>query len=164
MADTNKTEKASQKKRRDEQKKGNIFQSKDMTNALSFILLIFVINLLSEPALDFIKKIMTDGFSQFGARNNIGISDASAIIRTTMFRALVFIVPVGLAAMATGILFTGIQTRFMFKTSRLKPKFSKLNPASGLKKMFSIKSVVELLKGLFKVVIIGVVVFTSIVE
>lgn len=42
-----------------------------------------------------------------------------------------------------------------FSTKALMPKFSKLNPINGLKNMFSLKSLVELLKGIGKTLVIG---------
>ena len=48
MADSSKTEKATPKKREDERKKGNIFQSSDVVSAFS-ILAIFVVLKLVFP-------------------------------------------------------------------------------------------------------------------
>lgn len=47
-----------------------------------------------------------------------------------------------------------IQHGFQPSFKPLKPKFSKLNPVNGLKRIFSMKSTVELLKGILKIIII----------
>ena len=44
----------------------------------------------------------------------------------------------------------------------LKPKFSRLNPLSGIKKLFSLQSIVGILKGLIEVIIISVVIYNEI--
>ena len=44
---------------------------------------------------------------------------------------------------------------FNFSQQAMQPKFSKLNPISGIKRMFSLTSTIELIKGIFKVVFIG---------
>jgi flagellar biosynthetic protein FlhB len=54
------------------------------------------------------------------------------------------------------------QTRMLFTVEKLKFKFSNLNPINGLKRMFSLRSIVELVKNLLKIVIIGVLVYSSI--
>lgn len=43
---------------------------------------------------------------------------------------------------------------WLFSAEALQPKFSRLNPAAGLKRMFSVKALVELLKALAKFVMI----------
>lgn len=54
------------------------------------------------------------------------------------------------------------QTGFMWRPNALQPKFSKLNPIKGLEKLFSMRSVMELVKGLIKIAIImGVALFTA---
>jgi len=39
---------------------------------------------------------------------------------------------------------------WLFAAGSMAPKFSRMNPAAGLKRMFSFKAVVELLKALAK--------------
>lgn len=46
---------------------------------------------------------------------------------------------------------------WLFSTESLMPKFSRLNPLSGLKRMFSVKSLVELVKALGKFLVILIV-------
>lgn len=50
-----------------------------------------------------------------------------------------------------------IQHRFVFTTERLKFDFSKLNPMNGLKRMFGFDGLMNLVKGLTKILIIGTV-------
>ncbi len=54
-----------------------------------------------------------------------------------------------------------IQIGFLFTGQPLAPKFSKLNPIEGAKRLFSLKSVVEFLKSLLKILIIGGVVYLT---
>lgn len=75
---------------------------------------------------------------------------------------LKMIVPIGAAAMLFSIIFNGVQTRFRFTFSLLKPKFSRINPLNELKKVFSLKSLVELLKSIIKLIVIIFVVYTEI--
>lgn len=50
-----------------------------------------------------------------------------------------------------------IQTRFLFTLKPLKADLSRLNPISGLKRMFSIRSLFELAKAILKLGIVGIV-------
>jgi flagellar biosynthesis protein FlhB len=50
-----------------------------------------------------------------------------------------------------------IQSRFLFAVDRIKPKWEKVSPMKGLKRMFSMRSIVEFLKGVVKLSIISFV-------
>ncbi|MFP4547692.1 MAG: flagellar biosynthesis protein FlhB [Fidelibacterota bacterium] len=52
--------------------------------------------------------------------------------------------------------------RINFSKKALEPKFSELNPIKGLKKLFSMNSLVELVKGIFKFAIVGLLAYTVI--
>lgn len=64
-----------------------------------------------------------------------------------------------LFTMAAGILVGAIQTRFLLAFKTLRPDLNRINPVEGFKRLFSLRSVVELLKAVMKVVVIGVVVY-----
>ncbi|RDV05206.1 flagellar biosynthesis protein FlhB [Undibacter mobilis] len=58
-----------------------------------------------------------------------------------------------LAALAGNI----VQHRFVWSTESLTPKFSKISPLAGMKRLFSKQSLANFLKGLIKIVILGAV-------
>lgn len=53
------------------------------------------------------------------------------------------------------------QVGFMFSPKALAPKFSKVNPIKGMKKLVSPKSLVELVKGIVKLSIIGTIAYST---
>jgi len=57
--------------------------------------------------------------------------------------------------MFVGLASSIVQVGFLFSTEVLKPRASVLNPISGLQKMFSVRSLVELVKSVLKFIIIG---------
>ena len=70
--------------------------------------------------------------------------------------------PIALMAILCAVAATFAQTRFLVTTEPLKPKFSKLNPLKGIKRLFSLKSVVETLKNLIKISILLYIVYLSV--
>jgi flagellar biosynthetic protein FlhB len=73
------------------------------------------------------------------------------------FNQIIFIavkigLPILLTALFTGLIFSYIQVGFLFSVDPLKPKL--INPIEGFKKMFSIKSLVELSKSILKSLIL----------
>ena len=69
---------------------------------------------------------------------------------------------VALAAILCAVAATFAQTRFLVSTESMKPKFSRLSPLQGFKRLFSLKSLVETLKNLIKIAILMAIIFLSI--
>ncbi len=61
--------------------------------------------------------------------------------------------------MVAAIMGNRVQNQFVFAVEKLKPDLSKLSPMKGFKRLFSVNSIVELIKAIVKVVIVGAVVF-----
>jgi flagellar biosynthetic protein FlhB len=69
--------------------------------------------------------------------------------------------PLLLAVMGVGLGVNLAQTRFLFTLHPLVPDLNRLNPLQGLTRLFSRRGFVELLKSVAKVLIIGFVVYRS---
>ncbi len=65
-------------------------------------------------------------------------------------------VPLGLLVLAA-IIGNVIQHRLVWSAESLKPQLSKISPLSGAKRLFSIQAVVNFLKGLIKITVLGAV-------
>ena len=75
---------------------------------------------------------------------------------------LVMVLPVALILGAVAIIVVMAQTKGLFTSKVLRPKFSRLSPISGFKRLFSMQSIVGIVKGILELVIIGVIVYTEI--
>ncbi len=159
MADDSKTEKATPKKRRDERKEGNVFKSTDVVNVV-FILVGFY-------TLKFLFPLMYERITYFLGRCMDRIAEADTLtlevlagLRNELLSVLlVTLLPFVLICAAVGIIMNGVQTKFLFATKVLKPKLEKINPIKGIRKLFSLQKVVELIKNLIKISILIVVVY-----
>ena len=159
-----KTEKASPKKRRDERKKGNVFQSKDVVTvgviAVSFI----VLNVWVTHIYKYIKEAIYKYISFTGTTVDINSTFISQIFKDISIALFGSVGILMISIMATSIILTGSQTRFLISRENIRFKFSKLNPLSGIKRMFSLRASVELIKNLIKVSILGFVIYSSILN
>ena len=70
--------------------------------------------------------------------------------------------PVLLAIMVMGVIINIIQSGFLLTAKVLTPKLSKINPLNGIKRLFSIRGVVELFKNILKIGAVGIVVYWTI--
>jgi flagellar biosynthetic protein FlhB len=149
-----KTEEPTQRKLEDARKKGQVATSREINNALmissaaAFVALLApdVTNNLSQLLVPFISSphsfilnIDDLRLAAAGLLSNVGV--------TMILPALLFLV----AALASSLLQNGI----VVSAEPLKPKLDKISPISGAKRIFSLKSFVEFVKGLFKISLIA---------
>jgi flagellar biosynthetic protein FlhB len=72
--------------------------------------------------------------------------------------------PIFATAMIIGIGVNFLQVGPLFTTESMKFKLDKINPISGFKRMFSVKTLVDLAKSVLKVVILGYIAVTAFME
>lgn len=157
-----KTEKATPKKRRDERKKGNIFQSRDIVNVVSVLAIFFTMKLILPFIFSYLENMLLKYMGWIKYTDVMSESFSMDLLRDGVITLLLLAGPIMLIAMAVGIIASGVQTKFTFSKEHLKLKLSKLNPFAGIKRMFSIRSTVELIKSLLKVTVISYVLYSGI--
>ena len=163
FANEEKTEEATPKKKSEARKKGQIARSKDVGLAITMVTCTLVILLLSGMIVGNLKDTMVY-FLQSGMLQDINEMSIKSIVITILLKAGLCILPVVIPIMIAGIVASLMQTGFLLTGEPLKPKFSKLNPISGIKNMFSKKSFVDLLKNLAVVTVIGFIGFLYVRE
>ena len=162
MAEGNKTEKATPKKRRDERKKGNVFKSQDAVAVASLLGTFATLWLLTGAFAQQLAGFMTLCLTSAGGQpQEIGNLSVELPVQGIMVIARTVGI-VALAAILCAVAATFAQTKFLVSTESLKPKFSRLNPLEGFKRLFSLKSVIETLKNLIKIVVLMAIIFLSI--
>ena len=154
MAADNKTEKATPKKRQDERKKGNLFTSKDITSAASLIVIFIVLSIIFPYVYQFMSRL-TERYFAYGGTITVLTTDITLeICKYAILAIFIIIAPVMLASTALSILATGTQTKFKITHKKLAFKFSRINIIEGFKRMFSLRSLVEVIKALIKMLVI----------
>ena len=160
MAEGSKTEKATPKKRRDERKKGNVFLSQDAV-AVATLLASFMTFWLMAGR---IAEELT-GFMQLCVSYCASKEAAGTLLRDLMMQGLLLlaktVLPITLATALAAIVATFAQTRLLVSGELLRPKFSRLNPLEGFKRLFSLKSVINALKGILKITILMIIIYFS---
>ena len=106
--------------------------------------------------------MLPDYFDTAAKMSELSISAATGFVTGMVIRILLLSLPILLVSALAGFLLGGAQTRFLFAPSLLAFKFSRINPIAGFKKIFSVRSFVELSKSIIKVAIIASVLYTEI--
>lgn len=159
-----KTEKATSKRKQDERKKGNIFKSTDLVTAFSLLITFYSLKLLGPFILQTTQALIQQYFT--AAATQKAISDADTrIFLIDAYRVIgLTALPLLLISGLTAIVLTMAQTRMLVTTESIKFKFSHLNPISGLKRMFSLRSFVELIKAGGKISILLYIVYKKLID
>lgn len=90
------------------------------------------------------------------------MGDISMLLRTVMLRLLIILLPVLLIGFAVAFVSDLFQVKWRPTSKPLQPKFSKMNPLNGVKKIFSAQSLVELVKSVAKILLIALVTYSYI--
>ncbi|MCA0754050.1 flagellar biosynthesis protein FlhB [Paenibacillus sp. N4] len=156
-----KTEQATPKKKAEARKKGQVARSADLPG--SFIMLF-----------TFMSFMMLGGFYKQHILMLFGnlfedwlLMDLTAGNVMTLFndvttQLLLILMPIFAIAFVIGILGNIIQFGFLLTGEPLKMQLNKLNPINGFKQIFSARTLVEFLKSVLKLLIIGILVFMAV--
>lgn len=157
----NKTEKATPKKRRDERKKGNVFQSKDVISVFVIIVGFFLLSKVGSFIVLQVKQLYINQLNHMQGLYELSVGTATQILRDSIIVLFITTVPVIAVIALTVVVFTGVQTRFLVSGELIKFKFNRINIVEGFKRMFSLRSVVQLVKSILKVLVIMYIIYTS---
>jgi type III secretion YscU/HrpY family protein len=160
MADKNnsgdKTEKPTPKRLKDAREKGDVSKSKDISSTVVMIIWLALLGASSLYIIDRLSGLMIETFNAIGqtdsfvySLNQIGYDAFITLLQLS----LILIVPAALF----GLLVEFLQAGPVMTLEKIKPKMEHLNPASGIKRMFSLDNLVEVIKSIFKTVLLFVI-------
>lgn len=162
-----KTEPATSKKLNDIRKEGQVAKSKELITAVSLMSLFIILKIyLSElgtglidvytQVYNSISKVVDDSY------NGLPIRTAGSVMQQVIIDMIKLVIPILLVAIVIAILGNMLQQKWMVTAKPLQPKFSKISPISGFKRMFSVRQLVELIKSIAMISIIMIVVYNTV--
>ncbi|WP_077367484.1 flagellar biosynthesis protein FlhB [Anaerosalibacter sp. Marseille-P3206] len=158
FSDGEKTEKATPKKRKEAREEGQVLQSREI--AASFMLLVsfLTLSVFGNYMLKNITNFMRQTFSIINDLDPYFTFDSIRLNFFTVISVFLSIIaPVALVTVIAGLVINYLQIGFLFTTKTLKPKLSRINPVEGFKRLFSKRAIMELIKSIIKIIIIGYV-------
>lgn len=157
-----KTEEPTEHKLQDARKKGQTAKSQDVNAAASMIVATLCLVGSGSLAGDRLNRL----FDQIYARAWSQDTTISVVLDMTMDAVkemLLMCVPYLGAAVLVGFVASFAQVGLMITFEPLLPNFDKLNPASGIKKLFSLRSLIDFFKMVVKAVALGAVIWVLVV-
>ncbi len=148
-----KTEKATAKRRNKAREDGQVAQSKDLASSITLFTGMLVLNVMMGSLVDGIKGLIADCLT---LKNGIMINEENIVPLLTHYflSGIKLVLPFLAVAALVGGFATFLQVGPFFNTKMLKPKLSNISLIKGFKNLFSLKSLVELVKSLLKITII----------
>lgn len=151
-----KTEKASPKKRKESRTKGQVAKSTDVNTAfiLMFVFLLFWLtgNFITERLFDMVTYTFSDYMLMELTEENI-----RSMMLTFTLQGVIATAPVMFAAAVAGVASNLLQVGVLFAPEAIKMKLEKIDPIKGFKRIFSIRALVEFLKSMLKIALVGLV-------
>ncbi|MCA8968266.1 MAG: flagellar biosynthesis protein FlhB [Planctomycetes bacterium] len=157
-----KTEEATPKRREDARRKGNVAWSQDLSMSTLLLAGVLAVESTGSIIIDALESLMLEGFqlrrpSAADIRWSLSaIDDVIYGIAPALLPLLAILVVVSLVA---GLMQVG---GFKLSTEKISPKFEKLNPASGLKRLFSPRGLVRASMSLVKLALLTCVLWIAV--
>jgi len=160
-SDQEKTEKATPKKRQDARRKGQVAKSQELVSVAVLLACLVVFYFGSYNMIEKMLDVMRQLFVE-SARFNIDCNNIQHFLVDFANKIFVLLFPLFLAVFSIALLVNYFQVGFVLSTESIQPKLSKINPINGFQRLFSMKSLVELIKNVFKILIVGFLVYLTI--
>ncbi len=151
-----KTEQPTAKKLRDARKKGQVANSKDVTSTALLIVIFAYFGMRREYILKTLIDLIVVPNNFFkepfiAACNQMGLACLAIGVKV--------ILPLVLLVFLTGVIANVFQFGLLLSFESIKPNFSKLNPISKVKQIFSLKNLVEFLKSAAKILFLSTLLY-----
>ena len=161
-----KTEEPTAKKLSDARKDGQVSKSKDLSSSVillvSFLVLKFMVGSMGSSFVECFRENYTRIGDFFQAHNGEFNSQYTIqLMRAAALDMLMMVLPFFAVGVVVAVVAELVQVKWKPTSKPLQPKLSKFNPVNGIKRLFSVKTLMELLKQTVILVIIFIVVYNK---
>ena len=138
MAGEEKTEKATPKKRKDTRKKGEVLQSKEVAVAVFVVGIFAFLAIFGNYMFQMLLNFMEQSMSSIDKTGNT-VEFAMSVFWKVAIICVCTVGPILAVGVVLSVLPVIVQTKGLFSMEAMKPKFSRLNPFTGIKRLFSMQ-------------------------
>ena len=137
-----KTEEPTAKKLEDARKDGQVAKSKEIGNAFSILALFIVLKIyLGTVGTKFIE-LFSAVYNQFPEiitmhNGDLPVAALMTLVRGMMVQLIIIVAPIFIVGVIVAFVCDVVQVKWKPTAKPLQPKFSKLNPINGFKRLFS---------------------------
>jgi len=157
-----KTEKATPKKRFESRKKGQVAKSQELPSSFLFLFVFASFLALGKYFSSRFDPLFKDFFTNM-LLMEVTIPNIMELGTEILIDIVLLLAPIFILVIIVGVAGNVVQIGFLLTGETMKPKLEKINPISGFKRIFSMRSLVEFLKSILKFTLIGIIVYRFIV-
>jgi flagellar biosynthetic protein FlhB len=151
------SEKATGKRRTEARRRGQVVISREIPSTLILFTLLGVFVFSGPYLLDQLTRLVAGIFGRLHLIRVHTLGDAGAMMLDLTQTSLLLLAPICLPLLVAGFIGNVLQVGLELHSEAMSPKFSKLNPMAGLKRIFSLRGLVELAKSLLKILFVGAI-------
>ena len=162
-----KTEKATAKKRRDARKEGQVRQSTEVNTTFCALIMFGLLFFIWEWFIGRLMSIFGEflGYHQITrAVGGLTANELMGIVSRVMMALLLTLLPILGTALLAGLAINVIQVGFNFTTKPLGMKLNRISPIKGFKRMFSMKTIIDLIKSFLKIALLGYIAYSDYIK
>lgn len=151
-----KTEPATEKKLSDARKEGQVAKSREIANAFGILALFLVLKIwvgtMGNQLLD-VFHIIYQKIPEIVVfwHGTMPQNDTRIVFREMLGQSMLIMAPILLIGIIVAFLSDVVQVGWKPTSKPMQPKLNKMNPLSGFKRIFSVNSLVELVKSVAKI-------------
>jgi len=149
------TEKATAKRRQQAREKGQVAQSREVSSVIILMTALGLFYFSGSWMLLNLGNILSGVYQSLGTLHLDSVPNVSTFLIKIAKLSFRIIAPLFLLLVVAGIAANGLQFGFGLYPKKLAPKLTQINPASGVKRIFSLKSLVEAVKSVLKIIVVG---------
>ena len=159
-----KTEVPTEKKRRESREEGQVAFSKELSSAALLAGIVLTLVATSPIILDAMRKLMSQIFRDLSQRGELSIDSIFTLSGEILSILLPAFAPFAAVIIFVGIFASVLQVGVMITFKAIAPKFNKISPLTGLKRLFSSQSLADFLKSMAKLIIVGFVGYLTYID
>jgi len=147
---------------REARERGQVFKSRELTTALALLASYILFRYVGIAMWGYLMEMARAIFEQIPYAHEFSLSFVAYIMLLGL-RAFAFAVaPIFAIALVAVVATEAIQTGFVFSVDPLTPRFERISPWEGFRRMFSLTGLVELIKSIIKIVLIFWIVWEAV--
>lgn len=158
MADDNGDKRfpASERRRQKAREQGQIPRSSDLTSAGLLLAALWVISYFGPPMVEDAARVLVKALRDTNT-DKMTVESATGILVEAGYFGVSGVGPIMFSMFIFAVLFNFVQTGPLLLPDKLMPKFSNVNPYSGIKRLLALPNLMRLGFGVFKLTIISIV-------
>lgn len=159
-----KTEDPTPKRRREAREKGQVLKSKELNIAVLLLTSVYALKWFGPMIYKRLFKWVQYIFSEAASGFDLTVPAVMALGLRGSFTLIMAVLPIFCMVYFAAATIELLQVGVLFTGKPLKPQLERINPLKGFKRIFSMKSLVEFAKSVFKTLFVGYFVFKTIKE